>query len=166
MVAGQTQILKVDSSFYFYEFVWSPKTNARPANNNYEIFPIENTLYTLEARYGPNCLAVARFAVAIVDSIDNIVVPNMFTPYNQDSKNDVYHLITNNTNIVESFEFKVYDKWGNNVFNAYDLNFQWDGKGTNGSLLETGVYTYMMRYNSIYSKYERIVKSGQILLLK
>jgi len=166
MVAGQTQILKVDSSFYFYEFVWSPKTNARPANNNYEIYPVENTLYTLEARYGPNCLAVARFAVAIVDSIDNIVVPNMFTPYNQDSKNDVYHLITNNTNIVESFEFKVYDKWGNNVFNAYDLNFQWDGKGTNGSLLETGVYTYMMRYNSIYSKYERIVKSGQILLLK
>ena len=120
----------------------------------------------MEARYGPNCLAIARFSVTIVDSIDNIVVPNMFTPYNQDSKNDIFYLITNNTNIVESFEFKVYDKWGNNVFNAYDLNFQWDGKGTNGNMLETGVYTYMMRYNSIYSKYDRIVKSGQILLLK
>lgn len=166
MVAGQTQILKVDSSFYFYNFIWSPKNNARPANNNYEIYPEENTLYTLEARYGPNCLAIARFSVTIVDSIDNIVVPNMFTPYNQDSKNDVFYLITNNTNIVESFEFKVYDKWGNNVFNAYDLNFRWDGKGTNGIMLETGVYTYMMRYNSIYSKYDRIVKSGQILLLK
>jgi gliding motility-associated-like protein len=166
MVAGQTQILKVDSSFYFYEFVWSPKINARPANNNYEIYPNENTLYTLEARYGPNCLAVARFQVSIVDAIDSIIVPNIFTPYNQDSKNDYFYLKTNKTNIVESFEFKVYDKWGNNVFNAYDLDFKWDGKAANGNFLETGVYTYMMRYNSIYSKYERIVRSGQILLLK
>jgi gliding motility-associated-like protein len=71
-----------------------------------------------------------------------ISVPNAFTP-NGDGKNDwLYPLNTYN---VSNFEFRVYNRIGQLVFETRDRSKKWDGT-LNGRLQESGVYVWMLNY--------------------
>jgi gliding motility-associated-like protein len=71
-----------------------------------------------------------------------ISVPNAFTP-NGDGKNDwLYPLNTYN---VSNFEFRVYNRLGQLVFETRDRSKKWDGT-LNGRVQESGVYVWMLNY--------------------
>ncbi len=55
----------------------------------------------------------------------NIFVPNAFTP-DGDGLNDVFYPVTTGINPAK-FEFWIFDRWGNLVFNTTGLNKGWDG---------------------------------------
>src|SRR4030095_11509525 len=71
-----------------------------------------------------------------------ISVPNAFTP-NGDGRNDwlyplnIYH--------VTDFEFRVYNRLGQLVFETRDPAKKWDGT-INGRLQGTGTYIWMLNY--------------------
>ncbi|MDA7804313.1 gliding motility-associated C-terminal domain-containing protein, partial [Crocinitomix sp.] len=78
----------------------------------------------------------------IVVGYDGIHVPNAFTP-NNDGNNDEIRLFVGDD--VELLEFIIYDRWGNLVFRTDDKLTMWDGT-FKGKLLNTGVYTYYLKY--------------------
>lgn len=48
-----------------------------------------------------------------------------------------------------AYEFLIFDRWGHQVFNTNDINEGWNGKMNNsGDYLPTGVYVYLIRYQS------------------
>ncbi len=68
-------------------------------------------------------------------------LPNIFTP-NADGQNDVYHPTVNR--FVEYVDMKIYDSWGNLVFETKNPSILW--KGFNGKTkkpLDDGVYYYV-----------------------
>ncbi|GIV42553.1 MAG: hypothetical protein KatS3mg034_1863 [Vicingaceae bacterium] len=71
----------------------------------------------------------------------DVFVPNIFSP-NNDGRNDE---ITPLNNCIEYLEFRIYDRWGNLVFESIDKNkASWDGTFQNKQASE-GIYYYFLK---------------------
>ncbi len=90
---------------------------------------------------------------------DRVFIPNSFTP-NGDDLNAYFLPIV--TFVRENkYEFMVFDRWGNKIFETNDRLKGWDGK-INGNSVQTGTYIYFLKYFS--SKDELKEKTGHIYL--
>ena len=65
-----------------------------------------------------------------------VTVPNVFTP-NNDLNNDLFYLITENA--VDA-EFRITNRWGNTIYEAYGVNAAWNGYIEGGNFAEDGTY--------------------------
>lgn len=77
-----------------------------------------------------------------VDNCPFYTLPNTFTP-NGDGQNDVFKPYP--FCFIESVDFKVFNRWGQLVFQATDPNLNWDGNNLNGQELNAGTYYYTCR---------------------
>ena len=68
------------------------------------------------------------------------VLPNVFTP-NNDGKNDIFQPMECPA-FVESVDFKIYNRWGAQVFDTKDVNVNWNGQTNKGKELSAGQYYY------------------------
>ena len=165
MVSGQVQDIVIEDMFGLYDIVWTPKETSIATNFGVRVFPKDDVTYFMTAKYGPGCVVNARFNINIVEKIDDIQVPDYFSP-NQDGSYDNFSLYLNNTNIIEQFEFKIFDRWGNLIFVANTPTFSWDGKNKSGEVVNNSVLNYVMSYTTVDNKFKQINKSGQILLMR
>ena len=74
-----------------------------------------------------------------VDNCPSYQLPNAFTP-NNDGQNDVFHPYP--FCFIESVNFKVFNRWGQIVFETNDPNLNWDGTNLNGQDVAEGTYYY------------------------
>jgi len=174
------QMLRIDSPNGLYNIVWNstPEKKYDILSNKDSVIRsnnvTENTTYTVFANYGPKCETKANIIIKVVDRKDVIEeenIPNIFTPSTNPilSNNAIYQLknIDNNFGSIKlfsSFEFKVYDRWGNLIFTDDKETFKWDGTNLKGELALTGVYTYLMKYATLQNPNDMILKKGTILL--
>jgi len=77
----------------------------------------------------------------IVDKRDNLFVPSAFSP-NGDGKNDVFRIT--NLSFQRIMEFRVFNRWGQEIFSTNDHRTGWDGTWE-GVPQEMGVYNYLIR---------------------
>ena len=63
-----------------------------------------------------------------------LFIPNAFTP-NDDGINDEYYIQNSN---FKTFEFSVFDRWGNQIFLTTNSEFRWDGK-VGGKAVSSGI---------------------------
>ena len=76
-----------------------------------------------------------------IDSCDIYKLPNVFTP-DGDQINDFF--IPFPYNFVEKINLKIFNRWGNKVFETEDPNINWDGKNKfSGEECSPGVYFYI-----------------------
>ncbi len=68
------------------------------------------------------------------------VLPNVFTP-NGDGKNDVFKPMDCPA-FVQSLEFRVFNRWGAQVFDTKDVDVNWNGQTNAGKDLAAGQYYY------------------------
>lgn len=77
-------------------------------------------------------------------ALDQLEVPNGFTP-GRDGANDFYHLNNIDNIDFESFEFAIYDKFGNPVMITKDPHFNWTGYDpVKGQFIDKGQYVYVL----------------------
>jgi gliding motility-associated-like protein len=67
----------------------------------------------------------------------NVYIPNAFTP-NGDGRNDVFLIYGWG---FKNFSLKIYDRWGEKLFETTNPNVGWDGT-YRGKALNPGVYVY------------------------
>ncbi|MEZ4911278.1 MAG: gliding motility-associated C-terminal domain-containing protein [Saprospiraceae bacterium] len=67
------------------------------------------------------------------------ILPNTFTP-NGDGSNDVF--IPRKNLFVVQVDFKVFNQWGNLLYETSDPNLNWTGVDINGKEVDTGTYYY------------------------
>ncbi len=79
--------------------------------------------------------------VSIVD-VPYFYVPNAFTP-NKDGFNDVFQPIISEVNI-EQYEFQIFNRWGQLLFETKELNEGWDGM-YQGLLSQTDTYVWKVK---------------------
>jgi gliding motility-associated-like protein len=68
-----------------------------------------------------------------------VFIPNAFSP-NGDGNNDILYV---RGNYIENMIFRVYNRWGEMVFESKDKNVGWDGV-FKGKLCEPDVYDYYL----------------------
>lgn len=90
---------------------------------------------------------------------NTVFVPNAFSP-NGDLKNDVLYVHANN---LSKINFVIYNRWGEKVFESFDVYSGWDGT-YQGRELSPDVFAYYLEADCLGG--EKIFKKGNISLLK
>lgn len=116
------------------------------------ILSLDNS--SLEYEHMPADGILGCYSVTALDSLDNeslfsnIVcvdncplyeLPNVFTP-NNDNANDILQPRINR--FIASVEFKLYNEWGNLIFQTEDPQLNWDGKHNGDNEVPAGTYFY------------------------
>ena len=112
-------------------YQWSPAIGLDDPNSPNPIAkPVSSTEYTVTATSVDGCEAEASVMVDVnAYPTETLNIPSAFTP-NGDGLNDCFGLRT--ANLVSPFQFEVYNRWGQKVFETSNTSICWDGtfKGT------------------------------------
>ena len=76
-------------------------------------------------------------------AVDDFYVPNAFSP-NRDGINETFRAFPPSDQLVRNFEFRIFDRWGNQMFHADDVDTGWDG-AFKGLQMEPGVYVWYLK---------------------
>jgi gliding motility-associated-like protein len=90
---------------------------------------------------------------------DNIFVPNVFSP-NGDGNNDILYVYSN---AIASLVFRVYNQWGQEVFESRSINTGWDGT-MGGQKQPVGVYVYVLQ--ATMQDGTSVSKKGSVTLIR
>ena len=145
-----------------YTYSWNEQSLGL---NDYEIVnptarPFETTIYQLMVTDEFGC-SVLDTAIVNVIPEPFLLVPNAFTP-NFDGTNDYFYPIHSK---VTSIDWKVFDRWGEMLYETNDLNAQgWDGTN-DGEPAALGVYLYQINYQ--YDGEDEIrIERGDVTLVR
>lgn len=119
----------------------------------------QTILMTVTNQYG--CQTLDSVVIKIVDcDPSKVFVPNTFTP-NNDGLND--QLFVRGIGIEKLEYFRVFDRWGQLMFDSNNLTSGWDGK-TNGKPADIATYVYSMR--GTCSNGQTVEKSGNVTIIR
>lgn len=107
-----------------------------------------------------NCTDSTRKTLTVLDFC-LIEVPNAFTP-NNDGLNDYFQ--PHNALKADNYEFRIYNRWGQLVFQSKNWKEKWDGR-VNGVLQTTGVYVWMLNYVHRDTK-QPVFRKGTVTLIR
>ena len=107
-----------------YTYLWMPSTGLNNGAIQKPIFNASNEqLYRVRLTSPNGCITMDTVKVSVYDSSD-IFVPKAFSP-NKDGKNDLLQPFL--VNIVTLKFFRVYNRWGQLMFQSSDSRQGWDG---------------------------------------
>ena len=99
-------------------------------------------------------------AVVIAKGLCSINIPTAFTP-NGDGKNDLFKVY--GTEMVTSYNLKIFNRYGQVVFESDDKNKGWDGT-FNGTASPGGGFVYLLSYKDNTGAEQNMVKGTFILI--
>ena len=173
----------IKTTFYKWpiaDFKYSPSNNSMDEpvidfNNNssnsdswfwdfddYESSPAENIKHNFKIQGIYNISLIAKNAGGCSDTIikkvsiapyNFVKLPSAFSP-NGDSRNETFGILR--AGELEIQEFKIFNRWGNVVFETNDKTKKWNGK-RKGIDQESGTYIYYIKGNN---------KQGELIEIK
>ena len=141
-------------------YVWFPggvtgqQLNINPANEGTFIYCVVGT-----TAQGCQDSACVNFSVIKMDC-GSLFIPNAFSP-NGDLSND--ELCIYGAQCIEVLQFRIFDRWGEKVFESADPNFCWDGS-YQGKMLNSGVFAYYL--SATFKNGEKVDFKGNVSLIK
>jgi gliding motility-associated-like protein len=97
-----------------------------------------------------NCVAQTVECIEIVKAM-TVYIPNAFSP-NNDGTNDLFFPKGEGIN-PEGYEFLIFNRWGEKVFESNTISKGWDGKLKNGDIATSGVYHYKLLVKDLVGKH-------------
>jgi gliding motility-associated-like protein len=107
-----------------------------------------------------NYIDTVRVEFSLCDEC--VAIANAYAPYNQDGTYNLFKPIVYCP--VKDFRFRIFNRWGQMVFNSTDPTAAWNGFHEYQPC-DQGVYVYMLEYRSISTGNPKLLK-GNITLLK
>lgn len=131
--------------------------------------PTEDQVYQATIITNEGCEIIEDIAVRITVA-DVFYIANIFSP-NEDGINDIFNLQSKNLVV---FNMQIYDRWGNQVFNAQDLRSDqyesgWDGN-YKGQQAVSATYSYVIEIleseGNENDSFPYFLKAGTISLIR
>lgn len=97
---------------------------------------------------------------SVISDNPKFYIATAFTP-NNDGKNDFFKPILSG-NLIR-FEFRVFNRLGQNIFSSVDLNKEWDGTYL-GQTQETGIFVWSCYYQVAGQSLQ--IRKGTVLLIR
>jgi gliding motility-associated-like protein len=136
-----------------------------PGNTTQSIVIQQAGMYSVEMESQIGCIGSDSVYVKLVsEEIPDFViyVPNAFSP-NGDGVNDEFRVEADGSRI-EDIGYRIYDRWGGEVFSSSGIENGWDGKKA-GKECPGGVYVYKIVFsvNGVPGSQERV---GTVMLVR
>ncbi|MEO6693242.1 MAG: gliding motility-associated C-terminal domain-containing protein [Saprospiraceae bacterium] len=146
-----------------YQYKWSPSDFLDCVDCSDVIStPDRTTKYTVDITDSIGCTRSLVVTVSVLfpncDST-TFYIPNAFSP-NGDKHNDIFYVRGIN---LTKIHLIIYNRWGEEVFESFDLNKGWDGSYKN-EVLGPDVFGYYLEVECIGGK--KYSKKGNVSLLK
>lgn len=144
-----------------YIYVWSPPTALSCTNCQSPVAdPLVSTEYTLLVKDLNGCFEVEfKYFIEVLEQY-SVDVPTAFSP-NGDGIND--QIFVGGWGIETLLEFKIFNRWGQLIFDSSDINYGWDGT-FRGKPQPTETYTYLVK--AIGYDGQELNRSGLITLMR
>jgi gliding motility-associated-like protein len=148
-----------------YTYQWTPSTDAvDPKSATTKASPKQDTKYVVEVTDVYGCRDTASVTVTVLTaqcSEPYVFVPRAFSPNNDGLNEKVF--VRGEYLLEESFEFAIYNRWGERVFFTNSREVGWDGtSGSKGVCPD--VYGYYVKGKC--RKGETYFKKGNITVMK
>ncbi|OFZ67489.1 MAG: hypothetical protein A3D92_08610 [Bacteroidetes bacterium RIFCSPHIGHO2_02_FULL_44_7] len=145
-----------------YSYLWLPITGVdSPTTLSTTATVDQSTLFTFLVSDGictkSDTVFVKTFQFVCGEPF--IFIPNAFSP-NGDGENDVLYV---RGALIAEMEFRIYDRWGELVFESFDRLDGWNGE-FRGKAMDPDVYDYYLRVTCI-DDVESIIK-GNVTLMR
>ncbi len=140
---------------------WSPPAGLDdPQSLGTRASPFNTTTYTLTSvsEYGCEAIDSVKIDVRVVNLL---LIPTAFSP-NGDGVNDIYKIIKV-LNVERLLDFKIFNRWGQIVFETTDINIGWDGTFKD-ERQELAVYVFYIK--ALNRDGEIITKEGNVTLVR
>jgi len=144
------------------KYSWTPATGlSDPAIANPKAGPDTTTTYYVTVIDTNNCQDMDSVIVITIscDPTALLFLPNVFSP-NADGYNDVLYVRGSG---VKNLKLMVYNRWGEKVFESYDINNGWDGT-YKGKKLNTGVFAWYVEVEFLDDS--KVYRKGNVTLIK
>jgi gliding motility-associated-like protein len=134
------------------------------SNQNPFVYPIDKSpikIYVAgEDIY--QCVNYDSVTLYYINCCGTLYVPNAFSP-NGDGINDEF-TVRSNAQKFEAYSLKIFNRFGQQIFETNDINEGWDGK-FKGKQCDLSTYYYVISTKCYDAKETQLIK-GDILLLK
>jgi PKD repeat protein len=142
----------------FYE--WSPSTYlSRNDIADPVVILNDNFSYQLKAYTAEGCFDLDTINIKVFKTSPDIFVPNAFHP--GASRNNVLRPIP--VGIATLDFFRVYNRWGQMVFQTFSAEIGWDGT-VGGKIQDSGTFVWMVRGKDYTGKV--VLKRGTAILIR
>lgn len=146
IIGGTSVRIPTQTSADATSFRWSPvSTLDCPDCKNPVATPNQTTTYRVEVTNSGGCKNSDEVTIFVLCGKDNLFIPNTFSP-NGDGVND--KLYPRGTGVYTVKSFKIFNRWGEQVYEAVNFAPNDEGKGWdgtyNGKPLTPDVYVYMI----------------------
>ena len=125
--------------------------NSLGAPQNTNISPSQSTVYFLQGTDINGCSNSDKIVI-IVESCETllpiepiVIIPSVFTP-NIDGYNDLFNISGVG---ITAIYYKIYNRWGEMIFETNQLNQGWNGRTTSGIEVPEGTYFYIATVTTI-----------------
>ena len=141
-------------------------------NSGFGYYENESHTYTIESEqsftvelvaYSPLLCTDTAWQSVVVEQEVVFFVPNAFTPNGDEFNNFFAPVITSGIDWF-NFEFIIFNRWGERIFETQNPNVGWDGT-YNGVNVQDGTYTWRMEFK-VRNRDERQVHHGHVNVLK
>lgn len=99
--------------------------------------------------YAAGTICTSEVKIVVAEVLENcncqVTVPNVFTP-NGDGINDEFSVQDPQNCAFTEYKLVIYNRWGNEVWKAGDVNQVWDGKSLFGNAPD-GTYYYVLNFS-------------------
>jgi len=147
-------------NFGITSYTWTPSTDLScTACPNPVANPSVTTQYYLTVMDKNGCKSTDSMTVFVDLVCFTPFIPSAFSP-NNDKENDILYV---RSNCLTNFSFKVYDRWGEKVFETSDIEKGWDGT-LHGTPMNIGVFVYTLE--GFLSNGKEVKQKGNITLVR
>lgn len=165
LCAGETKTVTYSStSTGDGSTIWYVNNNPYLGNELTYIFSQSGTYNITVRRENGPCYVEESLQVIVTECPGTIYwVPNCFTPDGNEF-NQVFGPIMTEGYDINGFEFLVFNRWGNVVWESHDPNGRWDGT-FDGKKCSDGVYTWKLTFN-VFGNDSKITDHGHLTLIR
>jgi gliding motility-associated-like protein len=157
----QTGVVRLSASGGSSYKWWPASSLDQPNTATPVASPDKSTMYHVEVISDKGCVSRDSIEVKVIPGqlTDGYKLPNAFTP-NNDGKNDCFG--ATHWGNVTNFDLRIFNRWGQMVFQTNDPKKCWDGS-YNSVQLETGGYVFKVTATTICGPIKR---EGMLMLIR
>jgi gliding motility-associated-like protein len=169
VIAQANKPLQLNARFFGnnYTYSWDPKIGLNDETKQQPIFNFnQQTEYTIAITSNSGCITIDTLLVKMAEEIpgagiySDLFVPKAWTP-NGDGHNDKLYPLT--VHIKQLFYFRIFDRWGQLMFETTEIGKGWDGM-FNGKQQVMDVYTWTVE--AIGEDGRHFKRAGNSVLLR
>ncbi|MBD3639242.1 MAG: gliding motility-associated C-terminal domain-containing protein, partial [Crocinitomicaceae bacterium] len=163
-----TEVQFENNSLYGNSYLWDfgDLSGGSNAENPTHIYP-DNEAGSYEVELMVENAAGCKDSMTVVVDINDVLifhVPNAITPDGDEFNEEFNPVFASGLDIFD-YHLTIFNRWGEIVFESYNVDYGWDGHYGNGGLADDGVYIWQIEFGDTMSD-KKHIKRGHVTVLK